>query len=342
MEQKQTFEISWGSIWRVVVVAAFAAFLYLISDVLLVVVLSVILSSALDAPVSFLERKRIPRLLGTLLIYLLVFLVFSVMVYTVVPIATFELTKVLSSFTELGGTPFSLLDSKIIENLTEVLNNNLEEWTARLATGSISVLSITSSIFGGVMLLVSTIVFTFYLAVGKNGVDNFLTAVLPIAYENYVIDVLHRVRSKIGRWLQAQIALSLIMGFAVGMGLWLLGVRYSLILGIMAFVFETIPVVGPVFVGIVAIVTAATDSVNLALYTFLFFIALQQLENHFLVPILMRKAVGLHPLIVFIALITGTNLLGFVGLLLAVPVAVTIQEVVEDWTQKKQRHAGML
>lgn len=341
MEQKQILEISWASIWRLLIVAGFAVLMYLISDVLLMVVLAVIFSSALDAPVSFLEKKRIPRLLGTILIYLLALGVFSVVVYTIVPVAAFELTKVLASFKVGDGSPFALFDGKIFENITDVLNLNLEEWTARLATGSVSLLSIITSIFGGFILLISTTVFTFYLAVGKNGVDNFLTAVLPLAYEGYVLNVLHRVRAKIGRWLQAQIVLSLIMGVAVGAGLWLLGVRYSLILGIMASIFETVPVVGPVFVGIVAISVAATDSFNLAFYTLILFLVLQQLENNILVPLLMRKVVGLHPLIVFISLIIGTKLLGFVGLLIAVPFAVTIQEVVEDWTQKKQRKAGM-
>jgi predicted PurR-regulated permease PerM len=340
MDHKQVFIISWGSLVRVAVVAAFAALLYQISNVLFIVVLSVIFSSALDGPVSYLETKRIPRVWSTLMIYLVALGFIALVVYTVVPIAAFELTKVLDSFKVVGGAP-QFFDTKVFENLRGVVNANLEQWSGTLASGSASLISVLAPIFGGVMFFVSTVVFTFYLAVGKNGVDNFLSAVLPLAYESYVTNVFHRVRTKIGRWLQAQMALSAIMGFLVGLGLFFLGVRYSLTLGILAGLFEMVPVVGPVFIGVVAIIVALSDSANLALYTLLFFVILQQLESNFLVPVVMRRAVGLHPLLVFISLIIGGNLLGFVGLLVAVPIAVTIQEVVEDWTEKKNKKTGL-
>lgn len=336
MEQRQTIEISWASIMRVFVVAAFAILLYKISDVLFIVILSVIFSSALDGPVSYLERKRIPRVWGTLLIYLIALALIALVVYTIVPIAAFEFTKVLDSFKVVGGVP-QFFDTNIFEELRTVINSNLEQWSGTLASGSASLVSVVAPIFGGVMFLISTIIFTFYLAVGKHGVDDFLSAVLPLAYESYVTSVFHRVRTKIGRWLQAQILLSMVMGALAGLGLLILGVKYSLTLGILAGFFEMIPVVGPVFIGIVAIIVALTDSANLALYTLILFVVLQQLESNILVPMVMRRAVGLHPLVVFTALIVGGNLLGFVGLLVAVPFAVTLQEVVEDWTQKKRK-----
>lgn len=339
MEQRQTIELTWGSILRVLVIVGFAALLYKISDVLFIVILSVILSSALDGPVSWLEKKRIPRVWGTLLIYVVALGLIALLVYTVVPIAAFEFTKVLDSFKVVGGAP-QFFDTKVFENLRAVINVNLEQWSGTLASGSASLVSVISPIFGGVIFLISTIVFTFYLAVGKNGVDEFLSAVLPLAYETYVTSVFHRVRTKIGRWLQAQIILSMIMGFLVGVGLWFLGVKYSLTLGIIAGFFEMIPVVGPVFIGIISAIVALTDSAHLALYTLLFFVILQQFESNFLVPMIMRRAVGLHPLLVFISLIIGGNLLGFVGLLVAVPIAVTLREAVGDWTEKKKR-AGM-
>lgn len=336
MEQRQTIEISWASIMRVFVVAAFAALLYKISDVLFIVILSVIFSSALDGPVSYLEKKRIPRVWGTLLIYLIALALVALVVYTIVPIAAFEFTKVLDSFKVVGGVP-QFFDTNIFEELRGVINANLEQWSGTLASGSASLVSVVAPIFGGVMFLISTIIFTFYLAVGRHGVDDFLSAVLPLAYESYVTSVFHRVRTKIGRWLQAQILLSMVMGALAGLGLLILGVKYSLTLGILAGFFEMIPVVGPVFIGIVAIIVALTDSSNLALYTLILFVVLQQLESNILVPMVMRRAVGLHPLVVFTALIVGGNLLGFVGLLVAVPFAVTLQEVVEDWTQKKRK-----
>jgi predicted PurR-regulated permease PerM len=133
--------------------------------------------------------------------------------------------------------------------------------------------------------------------------------------------------------------LSLIMGILVWIALLILGVEHAFLIAALTAVFEIIPFVGPILSGAVAVATALTVSFSLAIYTLLVFLGLQQLENHILVPVLTRRAIGLHPVIVIIALLIGVEVGGFLGLVIAVPAAAVFQEVIEEWSSKKKSRA---
>ncbi|HZX00949.1 MAG TPA: AI-2E family transporter, partial [Candidatus Paceibacterota bacterium] len=134
----------------------------------------------------------------------------------------------------------------------------------------------------------------------------------------------------------AQLILSFVVGFMVFAGLWLLGVKYAVILGIFAAIFELIPIVGPIFAGGLAVVIGFSESAATGIYVLLLFLVIQQLENHVLVPIMMQKAIDVHPVVILIALLGGVELAGFVGLILAVPAVVVASEVVNDWVAQKE------
>jgi len=136
------------------------------------------------------------------------------------------------------------------------------------------------------------------------------------------------------------VVLSAIMGFIVWGGLTILGVRYAFLIAILAALFELVPFVGPILSGAVAVVSALLTSTTLALYTLIFFLIAQQLESHVLVPLLSRRSVGLHPVIVIIALLIGAEVGGVLGIIIAVPVAAIVQEVVQDWSSKRRAAAA--
>lgn len=330
----KSIDITWGGIWKLFIAFLLVTVLYLAKDVFLSVVLAIVISSALDQPVTFLEKKGIPRILGTLSIFLVMVMVIALIAYTIVPLAIFEINNLLSNLNKASGSVFEILQSS---QVIETLNKSLDQLSNALISGSISLADIVSNFLGGAFLALSVFVLSFYLTLGKDGVEKFLLAVLPTAYEEQVLDVYINVRRKIGRWLEGQVFLSLGMGVLVFLGLWLLGVKYSLTLGILAGVLELVPYVGPIFSGSMAVLVALTHSPSMALYVLLLFVAIQQLENHLLVPAVTRFTTSLNPVIVLIALLVGGKTFGFIGLVLAVPVAVFAQEIVEDWTEVKAR-----
>lgn len=306
----------------------------LAKEALIILFLAIVISSALDAPVSYLESKKIPRILGALMIYLIVLAILSLVLYTIVPIAFLELKDLLGNFDKLNIPALGDFNTSQILNQLEKGVGNL---TNTLISGSASLFDVVASIFGGVVFIIATFILSFYLVVSRSGVEQFLRAILPTIHEERAVEIYLRVRKKLGLWLQGQIILSLIVGLVTAFGLLILGVKYSLLLGVLAGIFEVVPYVGPIFAGFLAFMIATDVSLKLGIYVIALFIIIQQIESHFLVPIVMKKTVGLHPVVVVISLLAGAQIAGFIGVLLAVPVAVVLQEIIEEWSERKHR-----
>jgi len=325
---KQTIEISWRSLWRVVALIVFVAALYLMREAAVIILLALVISTALHPPVGYLEKKKIPRILGTIIIFLVFFALLAFILYAMVPIVILELNSLLRDLAGLANQFFSI---RAPSNIIELITPNLNGLTNLLLSGSVPLLEILGRLLGGITFVIAVLVLSFYLTISREGVDRFLRAVFPVAMEDKVLQLYGRTKKKIGRWLQAQIILSVVIGAVVFIGLKLLGIEQALVLGVIAGLFELVPVAGPIFAGAFAVVVAATHSLNLALYVLIFFVAVQQLEGHLLVPLVMKRTVGIHPVIVLVALLGGAQIAGIVGMLLAVPAAVFLQEVAEDW-----------
>lgn len=313
--------------------------LFVARDILVALFLAIIISSSLEPIVSRLEKRKIPRILSTLVIYIVSILLIAMLIYTVVPLALSEFGNLLEVFGgKLSGTIFEFIDAS---STIETLKNSLSKIGGLLFSGSTSLLDISSRFLGGITFTVSVFVLSFYLTVDRDGVERFLETTMPSIYESRVLDLYSRVRRKIGRWFTGQVFLSFTIGLLVFLGLTLLGVKYSLVIGILAGLLEIIPYVGPIFAGGLAVLLALSDSLSLGLYTLVLFIIIQQLENNLLVPTVTHLTTSLNPVVTLISLLIGAKVFGFVGLVLAVPAAVLLQEVVEDWSTSKQRRRGL-
>ncbi len=310
-----------------------AVALFLAKEVLVIIFLAIVISSALDSPVSYLERKRIPRVLGTLLIFITALAILSFLLYAIIPVAISEFQILLTHVSNLEIPVFGSLDISYFNEINKYLGN----FANTLFSGGASLLNIIVSVFGSIAFVVATTVLSFYLTINREGVEIFLKAILPLTHENYVMEIYRRARNKLGLWFQGQLLLMLIVGLVVFFGLLILGVKYSLILGVLAGVLEIVPMAGPIFAGVIAFLAAVSESWILGIYVIILFFGIQQLENHFLAPIIMKKTIGISPVVVVIALLAGSQIAGFVGIILAVPTAVVIQEIIADWERRKLR-----
>jgi len=330
--EKKFIEISWNSLWRIVLMIALVAIFLIAKQAFLAFFLAIVLASAIDPIVSFFERKRFPRGLAVLLIFIVGLAILTVLLYTVIPIAAIELKGL---FTHLEDKlPTFLKPFASIQFLINFTKGN-ENIVNALLSGNQSFIDIASGFFGNIILLLAAFILTFYLSVSKNGVEKFLRAILPRNNEERVIGVYLRVRHKLGRWLQAQLILSLIIASLSSLGLWLLGVKYSLLLGVVAGVLELVPMAGPIIAGVIAFSVALSNSWMLGLYVIILFVVLQQLEAHVLLPTIMRKTMGVNSAVVVLALLAGYAVASWVGVLLAVPAAVTLQEITNDFSRRK-------
>jgi len=329
--EKKTIEISWASLWRILAMLALVAIFIVSRQAFFAFFLAIVLASAIEPIVSFFEKKRFPRGLAVLMIFIVGLAVLAVLLYTIIPIAALEFRALFSNleeklpvFLKPAGSLFLIDFSKGQEGLINAL-----------LSGSESFMSIASRTFGNVALVIALFVITFYLTVNKNGVEKFLRAILPAEHEERIIAIYLRIRKKWGHWFQAQLLLSFVIGGISFLGLWLLGVKYSLLLGATAGVLELVPMAGPIIAGVIAFFVALTKSWALAVYVAILFIIIQQLENHILLPLIMRKTMGVEPAVVVLTLLAGYAIASWMGVLLAIPAAVTLQEISEDFSRRK-------
>ncbi|MDI6821089.1 MAG: AI-2E family transporter [Patescibacteria group bacterium] len=331
-------EVGWGTLWRIAIFVAVILMIYFVREVVGMLLVAMVLALGLDPFVSFLEKRKFPRLLGTIIVFFIAVLLLVTALYLVVPVIVTEATGFIRDFNKTFSEIFGF---SLPENILKNFSLTLEKTLGALTAAHISVTGAIGTVFSKLVLVVSTIIVTFYLTVQRDGVERLLRLVLPSTLERSVLAVFNRFKIKIRRWLVAQLGLSLIVGLLVGFGMWILGVRYPFVLGALAALFEIVPLIGPVVTGAVAFMIALSSSLNLGLYAVLFFIGIQQFENHVLIPLVMGKTMKVHPVIVIISLLAGASLAGFVGMLLSVPIAVLAQEVLNYLAERRGESKGL-
>ncbi|MDO8442926.1 MAG: AI-2E family transporter [bacterium] len=332
---KVQLEVSWSSLWRVVFVFLIAYFFYLAKDIVLAVLLSIVISSALDPLISGLEKRRIPRVLSTLGIFIILILLIAILLYIILPVTLTEINVFIET---MAGADIPVLGLEKLTEASSAFSESIGRLASVLFSGGASLFDTLSKFLGGISLFIMSFVLSFYLTVDRDGVEKLLRAVLPPSYEEQILSIYFRTRYKIGKWLEGQILLSLSVGVAVFIGLSLLGVKYSLVLAILAAVLELVPFVGPIIGGAIAVLFALSQSQAIAIYVLIFFVVVQKLEGTLLVPTFMRLTTSLNPAVVLIAILLGGQLAGIIGFILAVPGAVLVQEVINHWSEVKMKN----
>lgn len=291
--------------------------LFKILDILLLFFVAFIFMSALAPLVERLIHWRIPRVVAIL------FLILVIVLSLVGAIA-------------VGLTPLITQTSSLTQRLSETANylshaNLVDQSVVQQEISKLSgqAVDITVNIFKNFIGLVSVLVITVYLLLDRDRLEDYGTSFFGSRQEK-AKKVLRMIEDKLGAWLRGQIFLSLAVGVLTYAGLIILGVDYALPLAIFAGLLEVVPVLGPIIAAIPAILLSLTVSPLLALLVGGLYLVVQQLEGHVLVPQVMKRAVGLNPILVILAISVGGRLLGIGGALLAVPIAVVIQLILHE------------
>ncbi len=332
--------ISTGTIVRFFAVVIGILAIYTLLDVIIALLFAVIFASALEPAVRWLKVRGVPRILATILLYLSLAGLLFLAVYFIVPILLDSIDQFFNSYADLqrvifsqvrssGVVPDSLLSPKDLRTALNLPLNYVNAFGG-------GVVNFITNAFGGIISFTLVAVLSFYLTAQERGIESFLRLVTPLAQEEYIIGLWKRAQAKLGRWFRAQILLGAIVGICIFFGLSLLGMQQVLLFALLAGLFEIIPVVGPILAAVPAVIAAFLVSPGLGLSVVILYIIVQQTESHIIVPVVMRRAVGLSPLVVVLALVIGARLGGIFGLLLAVPVTAIIAEFVEDWDKKKR------
>lgn len=325
--------------WQILLAILVLVLAYLIRDILALVLIALVVAAVLQPAVNYLVAKRWPRSLAILVWYFvaigLVTFVFAVMA----PPITRELRQLSYDF------PYAYSQAQgglhVGNNLTPVGSRNLLEeflmflgqWreaAGRDSARGIGSLGVIFGIFGGFVSFLSVLVMAFYMLLEREGLSRLVAAVVRSENQARILNVLTRMQEKMGLWLRGQLVLMLIVAVLTYIALLILGVRFALVLALLAGLLEIIPFIGPITAAVPAFLIALAESPIKAVAVLVIYIVIQQVENHILVPKIMSKTIGLSPLIVIVAVLVGAKLGGIVGTLLAVPILTALSVLWEE------------
>lgn len=308
-------EISHRTIIFTVLFLLLLWFIFEIRDILYLLFISFIVMSALRPMVDTFERYKIPRAISILAVYLVVFGLIGYAVTAFIPVVSVQSAK------------FMTVLPRIEEFISPYVQLDIQSLISQFAPIGQNLVMVSLGVFTNIVTTLTVLVFTFYLLLERQNIENTIGRVLPRDTSKKVIRTIEAVEFGLGSWLRGELILMLFVGFLTYLGLTFLKIDFALPLSIIAGILEIIPVIGPILSAIPAVLVASTVAPFLALATAALFFIIQQVENHIIVPIVMNKAVGLSPLIVIISLMIGARLAGTVGAILAIPVVVMIRAV---------------
>ena len=323
-----TIKISVKSVVYAVLVVALLYSIYCIRELVFVFLTSVVVASFVESGVRRFRMHGVGRTFGVILIYFLVLTIAGVLMYLFVPIFLEQMGQFSMFIAKYLPDPTAVFGESQISSLFTNFQN-----IASSASGG--VLQVAVAIFGGVFNFVILIVLSFYLSMNERAIETFLRVVTPEKNAETVVGIWKRTQRKIGLWFQGQLLLAIVVAVLIYLGLLIFGIQYSFLLACVAGVLELIPF-GIILAAVPAIASGfASHGSTGAFEVFGLYLIVHEFEINLISPLIVQKVVGISSLVVILSILVGLNLAGFWGIILAIPVAVFLMELVEEIKKKK-------
>ena len=317
MNKNYTIEISSRTIIFTVFFLLLLKFLWLVQDVIFSLFLAFIIMSALKPYVSFLEKSKLPRFLAAFLVYLFFLTFFFSILFLIFPPLIVESTLLLralpSIFEQFAPNAMSLLN---LDSLFQYLPNIANQF-----------FDIVSGIFSNAVFFITTLFFGFYFLLEENVIRKIISRFFSEEKAMTASIVFDKAEKRLNAWFWGEITLMTVVGLLTFVGLNLIGIRYALALAVLAGLLEAIPNLGPTISSIPAILLGFASSPIMGFAALALYFIVQQLENNLIVPVVMKRAVGLNPIITLMALLIGGKMGGVMGVLLAIPITVFLETI---------------
>ena len=321
------------SIVKIVLIFIGLGFLFAIRDVLLIIFMAIILASVIGPAVNFFERKKMPRWLGALIIYLVIFVILAGIGFVVGPTIVQQTKLFVGTLVDFFSSKFSQMTFESRGEFLQLLNS----WLSKSSLSGSSIFLLVGTVAGQITSFFMVLVVAYYLSVEKQIVQMFVNSLVPARYRDFVKNFITSSQREIGAWARAALFLCLTVGILTYLGLLILKIKYPLTLAVIAGLTEIIPWLGPWLGAIPAVIFGFIQSPSLGLLVILLYVVVQQIENSLIVPHVMHKVVGLNPLIVILAILIGGSLAGPIGMLLSVPITTVIAILIRDYLALKEK-----
>jgi len=336
MANGNTLDISLGSVLKIGLIVLAFYILYIIKDILALVFFAFIISVLFDPAIDFLQKYRVPRVLGTAFIYLSFFILVGGFFYLTANSFFSEIdnfAQMLQGYFQ-QAYPF-LKDLKLdqFQNF-EVFRQYLQNWAV---TASSNIPSAAATLFGGFFSMITIFTISIFLSVDERSTEKFIYLISPKEYENYICNLFSNVKSKVSAWFGSRVIGCVFVGILTFVMLWAFHLEGALTLALFAAVTNIIPIAGPLIAGIAMGIFALIESQPIqAVLILVGFILIQQVEGNILTPLLTKKMVGIPPVLVIVSLLIGARLWGTLGAILVIPMAGILYEILREFLMKKK------
>ncbi len=313
----QKIEISSKTIIFTVGFILMLSIIWLIKDLIFSLFIAFIIAGALRQPVDFLEKKKIPRSISSFIVYFIFVFTISYLFALIIPPLAGEIVVLFKNLPNIIIKVFPALSSNFNLNF---LSNNIPS----LANETINLIK---TAFSNVIFVTSTLFFGFYFLLEKNLAQRLLGNFFDDMELNKINLILERAQKRMSGWFWGEIFLMIVVGLLTYVGLSLMGMKYALALAVLSGLLEVVPNLGPIIATIPAFFIGLSQSYISGLLMIVLYLTVQQLENNLIVPFVMKKVVGIHPIITLIALIIGGKLAGIMGVILAIPTTIFLETI---------------
>jgi predicted PurR-regulated permease PerM len=341
--ESRKIEISTGIIFRTILILLCLWFIFLVRDVLLLLIISVIIVAAIEPAVDYLQKKKVPRSLSVLAIYVLLFALIGGALSLLVPPIINQFQDFSANYPQYSQKFRDSVDP--IRNFIEInhINFSSDQLFSEFGSGvtdfTRNIFSKTIGVFTGFVSIIVVLSLTFYMSVKEDAITHFVGSITPENHRKYAVSLTNRIKEKIGKWLLGQFFLMFLIAIFDFIGLSIIGVPYALILAIFAGVMEIVPYIGPIISAVPGVLLGFMVSPTVGVLALVVYIVAQQFENHVVVPQVMKKAVGLNPIAVILALMVGAKIAGTLGAILAIPVATAVSLFLGDLMNERNKES---
>jgi predicted PurR-regulated permease PerM len=332
--------ITWRGILKIIIILALVYFLYLTRGILAILFVAFLISSAIEPAVDWLQKRKIPRALSSVFLYLAVISVIGVLVYFFVPPITREVVEFSKNFPEYvsrltSRMPFldGYSDNQSNTDLINEINSLGANWQG--AAGKI--FHSLVSFFGGIFSFILIIVISLYMIAEDGALNKLIVSIVPKKNQAHALSLSDRIQNGVGRWLRGQLLLSLVIFVIIYVTLLIIGVKYALILAFIAAIAEFIPYLGPLIAAIPALIVALIQSPVLIIAILILYYLTHWLESNVLVPQIMRRFIGLNPIVIIAVMLAGFELAGIIGTVLAIPLAMAANIILGDIIESRDK-----
>jgi predicted PurR-regulated permease PerM len=318
--------------------------IYQLQAIVVWTILALFLSIGLGPSVDWLQHHHLPRALGILLVYLVLILVLAGIAALVEPALAQQVVQLHRVLQQPGGVSAAL--DRIVgplgmSGLVASVRPQLDAIPGELAGSLGSLTSVTVATVGTITGALSVAVMGFFFLYDGRQVVNRATDLLPAAHRPVANRVLEGSAGAISGYIRGNLAISVIAGVSVYVGMRILGIPYALPLAILLAILDLIPMVGAQLGAVPVVLAALTISPVKAVLILAYIIVYSQIESNVLNPLIYGRGAQLPGLVVFLAFLAGSLLFGILGALIAIPVANIIRIVVREWMAYRQGSGSM-